>query len=174
MKHTIVAAVCLVAASLLWAAQKIEPLNVKFGLWEMSNTVNLSGAPTLPPDVLAKMPPEQRARVEERMKNFGGNRVQNYKSCFTKKKLEEGMGFDDPKQQCKRKIISSSSTRLEMQVECIVENAKASGGGKIEAVDPGTVKGHMHFNVATPNGGNVESDVIISGKYVGADCGDVQ
>jgi hypothetical protein len=176
MRYRIAAAVFFVTATALWAAQKIEPLNVKFGLWEMNNTINVTGMPAIPPDVLAKMPPEQRARMEERMKNYGGGpgRAHTYKSCFTKKKLEEGMGFDDQKQQCKRKIISSSSTQLEMQVECVVENAKTSGGGKIEAQNPETIKGHMHMVIATPNGGNMESDVLISGKWVSADCGDVQ
>jgi hypothetical protein len=176
MKYRIAAALFFVAATALWAAQKIEPLNVKMGLWEMNNTITVTGTPVVPPEVLAKMPPEQRARLEERMKNYAGGqgRPHTYKSCFTKKKLEEGMGFDDQKQQCKRKVISSSSNHLEMEVECVVENAKTSGGGKIEVENPESVKGHMHMVIATPNGGNMQSDVLISGKWLGADCGDVQ
>jgi hypothetical protein len=176
MKYRIAAALLFIASASLWAAQKIEPLNVKFGLWDMSNTVTVTGMPSVPPEALARMSPEQRARVEERMKNYAGGpgRSHTYKSCFTKKKLDEGMGFDDQKQQCKRKVISSSSTQLEMQVECVVENAKASGGGKIEAQNPETVKGHMHMTIATPSGGNMESDVLIAGKWISADCGDVQ
>jgi hypothetical protein len=40
---------------------KLEPLNVKIGLWENTTTISSSGAVGIPPERLAKMSPEQRA-----------------------------------------------------------------------------------------------------------------
>src|SRR6266568_18776 len=47
---------------------KIQPLNVKPGLWETTATYKTSGAPPIPPETLAKLTPQQQARLEERMK----------------------------------------------------------------------------------------------------------
>ncbi|MGA2360569.1 MAG: hypothetical protein ABSF66_16325 [Terriglobales bacterium] len=74
----------------LWAADNITPLNVKEGLWEMTVTHSMSGMPAMPdipPDVLAKMPPEQRARMEAMMK--GGPSTDVRKECITKEKIEK-------------------------------------------------------------------------------------
>ena len=56
----------------------------------MTVTHSMSGMPAIPnipPDVLAKMPPEQRARVEAAMK--GGPSTDVRKECITKEKLEK-------------------------------------------------------------------------------------
>jgi len=58
------------SAVALWAVDSITPLNVKEGLWEMTVTHSMTGmpaAPNLPPDALAKLPPDQRARIEVMM-----------------------------------------------------------------------------------------------------------
>ncbi len=83
--------VAIVCFSLtLFAADKITPLNVKEGLWEITVTHSMSGMPampSIPPDALAKMPPEQRARIEAMMK--GGASTDVHKDCITKEKLEK-------------------------------------------------------------------------------------
>src|SRR5271167_782538 len=61
----------LVFAPTLWAADNISPLNAKEGLWEVTVTHSMSGMPAppnIPPDALAKLPPDQRARIEGMMK----------------------------------------------------------------------------------------------------------
>ena len=49
------------------AAQSLEPLHIKTGLWEVS--IKMNGTIPIPPEALAKMPPEQRAKIEERLKS---------------------------------------------------------------------------------------------------------
>ena len=53
---------------------KITPPNIKTGLWEMSETHTMTGMPpmSIPPEALARMTPEQRAQMEEHMKNSMG------------------------------------------------------------------------------------------------------
>src|SRR5690606_32890632 len=46
-----------------------ETLNVKTGVWEITSTSTLSGAPGLPPELLEQLSDEQRAEVEKRLKD---------------------------------------------------------------------------------------------------------
>src|SRR5690242_9544509 len=50
------------------AATKMQPLNVKPGLWETTVTYSMAGELPMSPEMLKKMTPEQRARLEEAMK----------------------------------------------------------------------------------------------------------
>ena len=42
-------------------------LNLNPGLWEMTTTGETTGAPPIPADILAQMPPERRAKLEAAM-----------------------------------------------------------------------------------------------------------
>src|ERR1700676_2872864 len=68
--------ICLSAEVVLLAAGKVQPLNVKTGLWQVSTTTTMSGLPDIPPEMQARldqMTPEQRAKMEAMMKSrFGG------------------------------------------------------------------------------------------------------
>jgi len=48
-------------------ALKVQPLNVKPGLWESTRTINRAGQMPIPAEMLNRLSPEQRARMEERM-----------------------------------------------------------------------------------------------------------
>ena len=53
----------------LWAVgaladDKMVPLDVKVGQWEMTHTTVMKGVPPIPAEMLAKMSPEVRARYE--------------------------------------------------------------------------------------------------------------
>src|ERR1035437_7665315 len=101
----------IVSSSLtLWAADKITPLNPKEGLWEMTSTHTMTGMPPIPADTLAKMPPEQRARMEAAMKQSGAGvpKTDVRKHCVTKEKLEKQSAFDDNRKDCTRTIVIST------------------------------------------------------------------
>src|SRR5258708_23095420 len=87
---------------LLWAADKLTPLNIREGLWEMTVTHSMTGMPAIPPDTLAKMTPEQRARVEAAMKQsgMGGPTADVPKECGTKEKLDKQSAFSDNRKEC--------------------------------------------------------------------------
>jgi hypothetical protein len=75
----------------MFAQEKIR-LNLKEGLWETTHTMNMSGMPPIPADALAKMRPEQKARIEAMMsqRGVGGTATTDTsKSCITKEKLEK-------------------------------------------------------------------------------------
>src|SRR5580765_3956296 len=70
---------------------KIQPLNVKPGLWETTTTHKTSGAPPIPPETLAKLSREQRARLEDRMNanSAGSTNTVTDKHCVTKEDVEK-------------------------------------------------------------------------------------
>jgi hypothetical protein len=90
--------------------QKLTPLNIRLGLWEITTSMQRTGQMGLPPDMLAKLTPEQRARYEERLKAQGANanRTTTRKNCVTKEKMEKNSMFDDNHAECKRTVVKGT------------------------------------------------------------------
>ena len=66
-----------------------ESFNAKPGAWEMSITTLTAGT-LIPPDVLAKMPPEQRAKFEQSMQARSGKPMTHTsKGCVTQEDLDQ-------------------------------------------------------------------------------------
>ena len=160
----------------LWAADNITPLNVKEGLWEMTVTHSMSGmpaTPNIPPDVLAKMPPEQRARVEAAMK--GGPSTDVRKECITKEKLEKHSAFSNNRGDCTRTVVNSTGSKLEVKIHCEEKQASTDGTLVLETVGSDHVKGTMQMQSATnANGHTMNMNFTFSSKYLGPACGDVK
>jgi hypothetical protein len=164
--------VAIVVFSLtLFAADKITPLNVKEGLWEMTVTHSMTGMPAIPPDALAKMPPEQRARMEAMMKGAPSTSVR--KECITKEKLEKYSAFDANRGNCTRTVITSTAGKLEMKFHCEEKQSSSDGTFLVEAMGSDSVKGTMH-SVTNNNGRTMNMDFTINSKYLGPSCGDVK
>jgi hypothetical protein len=158
----------------VWAADKITPLNVKEGLWEVTVTHSMSGMPAMPnisPDALAKMPPEQRARLEAMMQ--GGSSPDVRKECITKDKLEKHSAFSNNRGDCTRTVVNSTSSKLEVKVHCEEKQTTTDGTLALEALTSDGVKGTMH-SVINNNGRTMNMDFTFSSKYLGPDCGDIK
>lgn len=165
-------AVCLLT---LGAADEITPFNVKEGLWEVTVTHSMTGmpaAPNLPPDALAKMPPEQRARVEAMMKGAPSTDVR--KDCVTKEKLEKHTAFSNNRGECTRTVVTSTGSKLELKFHCEEKQSSSDGTFLMEAVASDNVKGTMHMVINPSNGHTMNMDFTISSKYLGPACGDVK
>lgn len=48
MRTRILLALIVLCSSVIWAADKIQPLDVKLGLWEVTRTSAMTGMPSLP------------------------------------------------------------------------------------------------------------------------------
>jgi hypothetical protein len=161
------AAICLLAgvAGLAWAA---EPLNIKPGQWEMSTTTQMSGA-MMPPDILARMPPEQRARIEATLKQHGvgaGAHPNTTKTCVTKEDLLRGSVRAEKEQDksCQYRVVTQTATHMETHFHCTGDSVR-DGEMKMEAVSPEELKGAIQ--VTTPNG---KVNVMLNGHWLGAAC----
>lgn len=157
------------------AADDITPLNVKEGLWELTVTRSMSGmpaAPNIPPDALAKLPPDQRARVEAIMKGTPSTDVR--KECVTKEKLAKHSAFSNSRGDCTRTVENSTGRKLEMKVHCEEKQTTTDGNFAIEAVGSDSVKGTTHMVSNSSSGHTMTMDFTFSSKYLGPDCGDVK
>lgn len=159
-------------------AQNI-PFDAKLGLWETSTKTELGGSamamPQIPPEALAKMPPEQRARLEAMMKSRGGGApgITTVRSCLTRESLNRGLALGQTDRNCTRTLVSSSASKQVMRIDCNQEEMKVTGEITIERTDAEHVKGNMAMKGSA---GERPMDMKMSfdSKWVSADCGDVK
>jgi hypothetical protein len=154
------------------ASTKLQPLNVKPGLWESTTTYTRAGELPISQATLDRLPPEQRARLEERLK-ANGTSTMTYKSCLKKEDLENP-DFTD-KKQCTWTTLESSSTKAKGSAVCNYPESemKLSGTGEIIAVDQEHVKGNIHM-IATGSGRKMTTDGVLTAKWLGSSCGNIK
>lgn len=189
MKTMIVfGAICFSAAVLLAQTQKkdservpaptqalhITPINVKTGLWQNTSTVTIVGSLGLPPEMLAKMTPEQKARYEAAMQAHAGGRssTHTHKGCLTEKDLSTdpfgNSNSDDENIHCRGTLLSSTSTDVVLQETCSGE-ASMTYTMKIHAVDKEHATG-TGTGSATMGGHTMKSNVKWQATWLGATC----
>ena len=172
-------AICLLAGAILSAAGKVQPLNVKTGLWQVSMTTTMTGPPPIPPDLQAKldqMTPEQRAKIEAMMKSrFGGTPItSSYKKCVTKEELENN-AFSKPEEKCNWTVVTSTGSDME------VKTASCTAGKnvglvqtdvdlKFHVVDPENVQATMQLTSTGEDGTTMKGSGTYTGKWLGATC----
>lgn len=173
MKATLLVAFALLAVALVGAADKITPFKVKPGLWEVSMTNNVSGQLPIPQEMLDKMTPEQRAKMEAAMqaRSAQGPKATTYKSCITQEKLDHQKGFREDDPDCSQTVLSSTGSKVEMKIRCNKKDVLMEGTVLFEAVDSQTVKGSVHMS-ATGNARKMDVNGTYAGKWLGSDCGD--
>jgi len=146
------------------------PLNVKTGEWESTMTSDTSGQLPVPQEMIDKMTPEQRAKMEAMMKARGmqGPRSTMTKSCVKQEDLDKPFGHEN--KSCKQTIVSSSATKQEIHMECDMgAGGKQVGTLKFEAVDSSTVKGSMQMT-ASNGARTMNANSTFSAKWLGPVC----
>jgi uncharacterized protein DUF3617 len=166
--NTKVAILSILAGSAVWAADSV-PFAIKTGTWETTTTTQMSGGPQIPPEVLQRMPPEQRAKMEERMKAMQG-KPNTTRHCVTEEDLKKAFNIGDQRPNCTRTVLSASSNKQDVKVECSSDRAKTTGIIHIESAGNELVKGTM--DMTTTGAGNQEMKInsTFVSKWVGADC----
>jgi len=152
-----------------------QTLNVKPGQWE--TTMNSSGAPALaalPPGVLDKMTPDQRAKMEAAMKAAGQARSNVTSSCVTKEDIAKGFQPAEMRDTCKYTVTTSTSSQIRMDMACETDKSKITGAVQIDAMDSEHVKGsvqtQMQFGPAQAKGQAVNNTMTFTSKWVGPVC----
>jgi len=165
-----VATVFLIACAAAWAAD-VVPLAVKTGQWESTSTSETSGTPPIPPEVLAQMPPEQRAKMEERMKAMAAPRTTTTKNCVTKEQIDKAFDMGSgPQKSCTRTVVSSSASKQEIRIDCTTEKIKSTGIFRVEAVNSETVKGSMQMTMNNAGGRPMNVNSTFTSKWLGPTC----
>ena len=172
----------LIGCAIVPAAAQAPAIDVKIGLWEMSSTRSSSGmpqmpaAPQIPPEVLAQMPPAQRAQIESAMKaargQAGGQRVQQV--CVTREALRRGLAFGtESRPSCRHTIRTHSRTTWDMQQTCSERGGQQTVHVRYEAPTPDTINGTVE--IAMNNGGQqMTMKQVMRGRWLGPDCGNVK
>jgi len=147
------------------------PLNVKTGEWESTMTNETSGQLPIPQEMLDKMPPEQRAKMEAAMKARGmqGPRTTSHKNCVKKEDLDKPFGKENENKACKQTILTSSATKQEIHMECEMGGGKQVGTLTLEALDSSNVKGTMQMT-ASSGGRSMNVNSTFSAKWLGPAC----
>ena len=158
-------AAVLLSAPLAASAAGAAPLNARPGAWEMTVTTSGIGN-VIPPEALAKMPPERRAMVEKMMAERGGKpNTSVHKSCVKKEDLERDRfaeGNDDS--GCTRQTVSRTATKVVVAMSC-AGTPPRQGTFTFEAKNPETVVG-----VIDQETGSGKFHVDVNGKWLGASC----
>jgi len=175
MKKAVLFAMAVLCASALWAANTVQPLDVKLGLWETTTVSQMNGMPPIPPEMLAHMTPEQKAKMEAMMKQrqAEGPKTHTTKKCVTKEDLGKGGWFDKDDQDCTKTIVTSTSRKLDVKLECTKGGGKQSGTLNVEALDSGNVKGTMQMS-ATNGANTMTMNSTMTSKWMGSACGAVK
>jgi hypothetical protein len=170
--------VLIVFSSLTFCAAGDTPFNIKEGLWEQTTTHSMTGMPSggvnIPPDVLAKLPPDQRAKVEAMMSGRSGP-PDVTKVCVTKEKLAKYAVFGTSKDRgnCTRTVVSSTGSKLELKLHCEDGKTVSDGTVLLDAMTTDSTKGTMHI-VTKSEDNNVKMDFTFTSRYLGPACGDVK
>ncbi len=147
------------------------------GLWEIAtNTAGLpAGAiPQMSPDQLAKLPPQMRAMVEQKLAAAAGPHSTTRKGCVTQAMIDKGLeGPASEQKHCTRTPVSSSSTLMAFKMICTGDHP-ATGTVNVAATDRHTVESTVDMTVTAKEGMTVPIHQTMQGHWLGTDCGDVK
>jgi hypothetical protein len=160
-----------------------EPMiDVRTGLWEMSSERSSEGMPQMPaasqipPEVLAAMPPEQRARLREAMQaaRGGSKKARVSKVCVTRQAIERGLAFgSELRPSCTHNVRARSKNKWELQATCNEGGRRQTIDVSYEAPTPVTINGSVDI-VMTDGKRRMAMKQVMRGRWLGPDCGDVK
>lgn len=150
-------------------------LDVAPGLWEMTSVGKASGMPPIPPEALAHMTPEQRAKMQAAMAEAMGRagQPQVTRSCLTENMLKRGFDLGESnRENCKETTLNSNPRSFDANMVC-VGREHSTGNLHIEAIDRHTVSGNFDFT-ASDGTNTMTMKRTIQGKWLASNCGDVK
>jgi hypothetical protein len=176
MRQILMIALGLSAIPLLAGFSDSPNFRIKTGLWQMTVIIKMNGKLPIPDDVLAQMPPAQRQNFEAAMKaqEATAAKPRIVKTCVTQEKLDRGFRLDASNEpNCEQTILANTVDTMEVHEECSDNKGTTTSNLHYEAVDPETVKGTIHVEVAH-QGNNMVSDGSLQGKWISGSCGDIK
>lgn len=150
-------------------------LDVNTGLWEVTSTGESSGAPPIPAEALARLPPEQRAQAQTAIAAAmaQSGKPTMARSCITERTLQRGLDLNQQERaNCTRTLINSSASQIDVRMECTGDETM-HGNFHFEAINRQSIRGNMHIVVS--NGGNsMTINRTVQGRWLSSDCGAVK
>lgn len=142
-----------VAAAVATFALSAQGFDLRLGQWEYTISI------TLPPEMLAKMPPAARAAAGELQK------PQMNRSCLTAQDLKDlNLNPTDDDDACKVTSKKVTGNAVDITMRCTGDEPRTQTM-HMEALSRESLRGTMKAV-----GGDGPSDVTITGKWIGATC----
>jgi hypothetical protein len=157
------------------AARNLKPLNIKPGLWESTRTIKTAGEMPIPAELLNRLTPEQRTRMEERMKARSAGRANTTteRHCVTKDDLEQDRLKLAEAKECTTTVLNSTSTSVRAKLVCDTGGMHATGNLELIAADPEHLNGSYHSTM-NADGHTMNVEGSWTSKWLGASCGDTR
>ena len=150
---------CALMLAVSTSPSHAQSLNAKTGAWEMTIKSTMSGS-SLPPEALAKMPPERRAMIEKMMAE---GRSSVTKTCVKKEDLDSGR-FARQREGCTLNVVTKTPKKLVANTSCAAP--KTTGTVTFDVKDDEHVVGVIEQTHAI--GTKVRID--IAGRWLTASC----
>jgi hypothetical protein len=130
--------------------------------------------PQIPPETLAKLPPDQRAKLEAALKQSsnmmsGKPTTTTNKNCIKKEDLAKLNPGGNTDKSCKMTVLSSSHAKQEIKMDCDSPDNKTTSTVTIEALSSESSKFSLVSN-GTSNGQPMHMTVNGTGKWLSATC----
>lgn len=149
------AALCLTTLLAYAAAGNVQPLNVKTGLWEMTETITWTG---LPPQLAPVM---QNGKTIKR------------RSCVKAQNLTSNPWAEGSGEKCAWTVLNSTGTDMEVRgTSCNLgtpNGMAAEANGTIHVVDSENGTGSFAVTL-TGNGQTMHGHAQYTGKWIGPSC----
>ncbi|MGH9410254.1 MAG: DUF3617 family protein [Vicinamibacterales bacterium] len=153
---------------------KVTPLDVKLGLWNVTSTSDRAGE--LPMD-MSKLTPDQRARIEQAMKNQPTSDTKTQKACITPetlRSLASELMERDGEANCTTSDFTSTSTVQQVTLTCQGERPSTSHL-RFEATDHEHMNGGGTIVMSDPSGQHsMNIKFTVKATWQSASCGDVK
>jgi hypothetical protein len=157
------------AATGVSSALAAEPINIKPGLWDTTQTMTMSGAPLW----VEGMNAAQRAEYAKSWaKTANKPTTEHDQECITTKDIKEAHLFQDQStegKQCKQTVKAQTSTAWRASSECKDEKTTNVLEVDYTAPAPDRFTGTLKSTLTSPNGKTI-IDIKMSGKWIGASC----
>lgn len=149
-------------------------LHVNPGLWEVTVTPKMSGQMPISDEEMAKIPAERRAKMMAMMQSMMA-KPHKMRECMTQAKIDKGFTVGRDNADCTSTVVSNTANAMEVQAKC---SGERDGGAqtvdvKFMASSPTSVTGMTHV-VAERRGKSMTIDSVVSGHWLGANCGNVK
>jgi hypothetical protein len=112
--------------------------------------------------------------MEAAMKAMMGSHTNVTKTCMTREKFDRSsfMIQDQPGMTCQQRMTTNTRTMLDATVTCTGERS-INAQLHVEALSPESVKVDVKSS-ATEQARTMNVNVAMTGKWLGADCGDTK
>jgi hypothetical protein len=151
------------------------------GLWESqvtmkSDNAQMDSAMAKMKEQLASMPPDKRAMVEQMMASRGmgaGGTANSFRICMTKEQAERD-SVPQHDANCSQQDVTRSGNTMKYKFTCESRQGHpVSGAGEFTVNGPTAYTGHT-VTTMTVQGKPTQMTADVTGKWLGADCGDVK